>query len=185
MSPAPGAAPPTTPGPNGPGSIKPRPGSAAAALAALIARVLVGGAFVFAASMKIADPQSFAEAIQAFKLIDSDRLVLFGTHALPWIEMFAGLALVLGFWTRAGAFIIAVLLVVFIVAIISVLERGLNVHCGCFGKFRLACPSQIAWCKVWENAGLTAAALVPLVLGGGRWSLDAVLGRSQRRAAAR
>jgi hypothetical protein len=54
-----------------------------------------------------------------------------------------------------------------------VLVRGLDVHCGCFGKFRLVCGSEIAWCKVWENSVLTAITLAPLVWGGGRVAMDA------------
>lgn len=144
-------------------------------VAALIARVLIGGVFLFAAYAKLSDPQSFSESIQAFRITEWDPFVLFSTYALPCTEAIAAVMLILGLWSRAAAFVIAGLLIVFIVAVISVLLRHLDVHCGCFGRFRLFCGPEIAWCKVWENSVLTAITAVPLVLGGGRFSADAAL----------
>jgi uncharacterized membrane protein YphA (DoxX/SURF4 family) len=154
--------------------------STAAAVPLALCRILMGGVFLFAAYIKLSDPQSFSESIQAFKIIDDDNLVLFSTYALPWTECFAGICLILGLWTRAAAFIIASLLLIFIAAVASVLLRGMNVSCGCFGRLHLICASKIAWCKVWENSILTAITLVPLVFGAGRWSLDARLGAAGR-----
>jgi uncharacterized membrane protein YphA (DoxX/SURF4 family) len=151
--------------------------SPAAAVPLALCRILMGGVFLFAAYVKLSDAQSFSESIQAFKIIDDDNLVLFSTYALPWTECFAGICLILGLWTRAAAFIIASLLIVFTAAVVSVLLRHLNVSCGCFGRLHLICDSKIAWCKVYENSALTAITLVPLVFGAGRWSLDAALDR--------
>jgi uncharacterized membrane protein YphA (DoxX/SURF4 family) len=52
---------------------------------------------------------------------------------LPWIEVLAGLALVLNFAPRAGSVILGVMLVVFIAAILSAMARDLDIACGCFG----------------------------------------------------
>jgi hypothetical protein len=43
------------------------------------------------------------------------------------------LLLVLGFWRRANALILAGLCVIFLIAIASVLVRGIDTQCGCFG----------------------------------------------------
>ena len=52
---------------------------------------------------------------------------------LPWIEIVAGVLLVIGLWARAAAFMCVGMNVVFIIAIISALRRGLDISCGCFG----------------------------------------------------
>lgn len=145
-------------------------------LCPLVVRILLGGIFIAAAYFKIRDPQTFAEAIQAFKMVQSDWLVLFGTHALPWIEMFAGTALVVGFWSRAAAFVIGGLLTVFIYALISAIQRGLGgTPCSCFGEYYLICKEGVGWCKVVENSVLLFMALAILVDGGGAVSVDRLM----------
>ena len=52
---------------------------------------------------------------------------------LPWLEVFAGLALVLGIWRRTAAAIFGALLIVFVGAISINLARGHPIDCGCFG----------------------------------------------------
>jgi putative oxidoreductase len=51
---------------------------------------------------------------------------------MPWLELLAGLALILGVWRREAAIVVGVLLIVFLVAIGVNLARGHAVDCGCF-----------------------------------------------------
>jgi uncharacterized membrane protein YphA (DoxX/SURF4 family) len=51
---------------------------------------------------------------------------------MPWLELLAGLALILGIWTRASAVLVGVLLLVFVAAISLNLARGNAIDCGCF-----------------------------------------------------
>jgi len=153
-------------------------GTPVASLGSLILltlRVLLGGIFCFAATLKLLDPQSFSEAIQAFRTFQSDELVLMGTHTLPWVEMFAGAALMLGLWTREAALIIAMLLLVFIGVIVNAIHLGLEgIPCSCFGYWHLICRGGVGWCKVWENSGLTAIAAGLAFAGGGKLALERV-----------
>ncbi len=169
--------PPTTPGPLGPGvrsaSLAPVP-----ALIQFTLRVALGGIFCLAASTKLANPQSFWEAINAFKAVDNEQQALMATHILPWIELFAGVSLAFGFWTREAALIIGLLLISFIWVIISAIGKGLSgVPCSCFGYWHLICTGGVGWCKVFENTGLTAIAAAMVWTGGGALSLDRVLQR--------
>jgi hypothetical protein len=54
------------------------------------------------------------------------------TLVLPWVELLAGLALILGVWKKEAAVVVGVLLLVFMVAIGFNLARGHAVDCGCF-----------------------------------------------------
>jgi uncharacterized membrane protein YphA (DoxX/SURF4 family) len=76
---------------------------------------------------------------------------------LPWIELLAGLALVLGVRPRSGAVLVLVLLVGFTVAVGAAWARGLDFECGCFGK---ASASRIGAQKFAENLAWTALAVV-------------------------
>jgi uncharacterized membrane protein YphA (DoxX/SURF4 family) len=144
-------------------------------------RVALGGLFLYAAYNKLFimnGPQLFSESIKAFKVFDpksQEQLIQMATFVTPWIEIVAGLALVLGFWTRAAAGVLGLLLLGFIGLIASALARGLNVSCGCFGKISPFCPEKIGMCNIVQNSILLAMALLimmcsrhVLALTGGR-----------------
>jgi uncharacterized membrane protein YphA (DoxX/SURF4 family) len=101
--------------------------------AELVARLILGGAFIFAAGAKIADPPAFAHEIFNFRLIP-ESLVNAAALWLPWVEMLAGLALVLGIWRKMSAVLLGALLVAFVAALSINLARGRAVDCGCFGS---------------------------------------------------
>jgi uncharacterized membrane protein YphA (DoxX/SURF4 family) len=74
---------------------------------------------------------------------------------VPWIEIVAGLLLVFGVWKRASALVIALMLVVFIVAIGQAVARGLNINCGCFGTLD---GRKVGLIGLAEDAVMLAAA---------------------------
>ena len=79
---------------------------------------------------------------------------------LPWIELCAGAALVTGRLRRGGAFLVLALMLVFTVAVGSAWARGLDFHCGCFGKLG---ASTMGARKFAENIGLIVLAGVAAV----------------------
>ncbi|MDQ5858874.1 MAG: DoxX family membrane protein [Acidobacteriota bacterium] len=105
--------------------------------------------FVVAALPKIADPPAFAHMIYNYRLLPGG-LVNVLALVLPWVELLAGLALILGVWKKEAAVVAAVLLLVFIVAIGVNLARGHAVDCGCFdvrsaGKSREELLAEMKW----------------------------------------
>jgi uncharacterized membrane protein YphA (DoxX/SURF4 family) len=110
----------------------------------------------WAALAKIGDPVVFAGQIHNFRILplSGENLV---AMVLPWIELTAALALLLGIRARAGAVLTTVLLAVFTVAVISALARGLNVECGCFGT---SGGSRVGMAKVLQNLVLLGVAFV-------------------------
>ncbi len=98
----------------------------------VILRLLVGGAFVVAGALKVADPAKFALDVSNYRLVPYELINLVAI-LLPWIEITSGLFVLAGIWLRAAALVITSLTVVFLVLIVSALARGLNIECGCFG----------------------------------------------------
>ena len=98
----------------------------------LLFRIIVGFVFIYAGILKISDPAGFSDAINNYDLLPLS-FVNFFAITLPWIELVAGLFLLFGISVKESSFIISVMLVVFILAIIISLGRGLNIDCGCFG----------------------------------------------------
>lgn len=142
----------------------------------LVCRLAVAALFLFAAYQKLfapeSGPQKFAMSINSFKILP-EHLVLLATGVIPWIEVLCGLLLIVGLWTRAAATLLATMLVVFTVAVASVLLRNMSLTCGCFGKFSLLCPhDKMTWCKIGENALILLPTLLVAVFGGGILALD-------------
>lgn len=128
-------------------------------LLVVLARIVVGAIFIFAAVPKIADPHAFAVAISNYHLVP-DAFARGAGAALPPLELLMGVALITGLHARGAAVLAAGMLVVFAVALTRAMLLDINVDCGCFGS---AARSEIGWGSVARNAGLTAlAALVVL-----------------------
>ena len=94
-------------------------------------QIALGVFFVAAALPKIVDPPSFAHMVHNYRIVPG-VLVNLMALTMPWIELLAGLALILGIWKGTARTIIAALLVVFIVAISVNLLRHNAIDCGCF-----------------------------------------------------
>jgi hypothetical protein len=100
-----------------------------------LSRIILACAFLWAAVSKIQDPEAFAEAILGYRLVP----LFFTAPAaliLPFLELWSALVVIAaprGLWRRAGAIILGVLLVVFMLATLAGLVRGLDFDCGCFG----------------------------------------------------
>lgn len=121
-----------------------------------VAGIVIGLVFVVAGLAKIGDMAAFATQVHNFRLtpIPLENLV---AMTLPWIELVAGTALILGVRSRGAAWICAGLMIVFTVAVGQAAARGLDFECGCFGK---GDASTIGLKKLLENAGLSLVALI-------------------------
>lgn len=97
-----------------------------------ILRFVLGAVFIFAGALKIYDPVTFATDIANYRLLPHAWVNLLAI-TLPWIEVLAGLLLVVGIWVRPSALLVTAMLVVFLVAVSQALVRGLDIRCGCFG----------------------------------------------------
>ena len=94
-------------------------------------QLALGALFVIAAIPKIADPPSFAHMIYNYRIVPASLVNLMAL-TMPWVELLAGLALIIGVWKRPALGLIGAMLVIFIVAIGINLARGNAIDCGCF-----------------------------------------------------
>jgi putative oxidoreductase len=99
----------------------------------LAARLLIGGLFVYASVYKILDPASFAASIRNYMMIPALWTNLVAL-ILPWIEIGAGLFLILGIQTRPSALLTTGMLAVFLGAVLYAYSIGLDIDCGCFSS---------------------------------------------------
>jgi putative oxidoreductase len=99
----------------------------------LLFRFVIGGVFIWAGVLKVADPLEFAQTIKNYQAFPHD-LVFIIALVLPWVEVLSGAGLIAGVLKRSSAFIVALLLAGFIALVGSALVRGIDTSCGCFGS---------------------------------------------------
>ncbi|MBO6513959.1 MAG: DoxX family membrane protein, partial [Phycisphaerales bacterium] len=102
-------------------------------------------------------------------------LIRSAAYMMPWVEMIAGVLLVIGLWTRASAVVIWVLLVGFMAALIHVImDETISADCSCFGDIKLGCDSTVGWCQVIRDVILLVPTTYLVWRQGGILALDRV-----------
>lgn len=94
-------------------------------------QIALGAIFIVAALPKITDPPSFAHMIYNYRILPG-ALINFSSLVMPWVEIVCGVLLILGVWVKPARWLIAAMLIVFIIAISINLARGNAIDCGCF-----------------------------------------------------
>ena len=120
-------------------------------------QIALGAIFVVAAWPKIVDPPSFAHMIYNYRILPAG-LINLSALVMPWVEIVAGLCLILGVWVRPARWIITLMLVVFMIAISVNLLRGNAIDCGCFNtaQANLTYEERIRdmWMVLIRDAGM-------------------------------
>lgn len=97
-----------------------------------VCRFGLGVLFIYSALAKISDPDDFARAVMRYGILPDFSVGIFSL-TMPMLELLAGLSMLFTKWLRESALLVSGMLVLFIVALIQALARGLEISCGCFG----------------------------------------------------
>ncbi|GMV97803.1 MAG: hypothetical protein AMXMBFR83_21580 [Phycisphaerae bacterium] len=154
----------------------------------LLARLVLGGLFIYMGQAKAHDPGAFLKQINEYHLFASESFTSMNLVAavLPWLEIYCGALLILGVAVRGTSLLVLIMLAAFSAAVGmragSIYQAGqlafcaIKFDCGCGGGEVYICR------KLLENAGLlllsiyllwsrplpTRFALFPALFGGGR-----------------
>lgn len=164
--------------------------SKGARLGLLAARWLMGGLFLFSGAAKLGwlkalggmailspiadqgiDPYTFAGSIKGFDILHND-LIPYVTFLVPWLEVLCALALLIGLATRGAARLIAALLVLFCLAMVTVIIRKIDVECTCFGNFL---GGEVNWTSILRNIVLLAIIWPVAHYGAGMLAVEHIL----------
>lgn len=96
----------------------------------LALRLVIGLLFVYAGALKLANPEGFAVTINIYGLV-TWRMAGILSHAIPMVEIIAGLGLV--FDVKGGLALVVAQLLGFMAVLLYALYLGLDADCGCFG----------------------------------------------------
>lgn len=124
----------------------------------LLIRLALGGVFLYAGIIKIADPVAVAGSVASYRI-----LPYFGNYlaaaVIPWLEAICGLLLVAGWRVRGATAIVLLLNLLFMAALASSLVRGLDIDCGCF---RQGGEKGSAWIALFRDCFFLAGAVILL-----------------------
>ncbi|HEX2749498.1 MAG TPA: MauE/DoxX family redox-associated membrane protein [Verrucomicrobiales bacterium] len=131
----------------------------AGGVVALTLRMLLGAFFIYTGWLKTQNFIVFLNDIRSFQILE-DPCAAWLAMGLPWLEILAGAALVIGVLVEGGLAIIAGMLAVFIWALAYSWQRGLDIQCGCFGK---EAQNTNYTDRILQDAGLLAVAVGLLI----------------------
>jgi len=97
----------------------------------LAVRWILGLTFIYASFHKIISPADFAKIVYGYDLFPEMFINLIAI-VIPFLELVAGFALIIGFYPRSAAIIINALLLAFITVLAINLVRSHEFDCGCF-----------------------------------------------------
>jgi putative oxidoreductase len=137
---------------------------------ALPIRVYLAAVFLAACYHKLWEPGSFALDIATYQILPLYLINLMAI-VLPWIELVAGVMLLLAFRTRAAALLVSGMMLMFTIAISIAVAKGLDMSCGCFAA-QGATDDPISWRTVLRDTGWLTLALYVLIFDHTPFGLD-------------
>ncbi|HEY4263348.1 MAG TPA: MauE/DoxX family redox-associated membrane protein [Schlesneria sp.] len=97
-----------------------------------VARLIVGGIFVWSGSAHLANPYYFLSTVYQYELTTAPVGALIASY-MPFLELLLAACLLSGCCQRAAWTVTSLLLLGFVAVQGSALSRGLKISCGCFG----------------------------------------------------
>ena len=138
----------------------------------LAVRVALGAMLVVAGVLKALDGPARTVAFVAGYRILPEFLARPVGVALPYVEIFLGAYLVLGLFTRFAARVATAQIVVFAIAVGSLVVRHIAADCGCFGS---GVPTPPSWGHVVVDLALAGVSVFVAWGAPGAYALDRYL----------
>jgi len=125
----------------------------------LLARLVLGGVLLVAGYLKAFSPDKSQMAVRAYEILPISVANFLGI-ILPWLEIGAGLLLLVGLGIRYASIFGSVLMLIFVIAISQAWARGLSIDCGCFGGGGKVAPGETKYLsEILRDLGLAAMSI--------------------------
>jgi uncharacterized membrane protein YphA (DoxX/SURF4 family) len=134
-----------------------------------VARLIIGILFIYASWHKLLDPAAFAVSVRNYAIIPPEYSNLVAL-TLPWIEMIAGILLIVGVQTKPASLLTTGMLAVFFGAILYAYSVGLDIDCGCFGT-AASSPGHIGIYHLFRDGSLLVLSMFIFAMDKGMLSL--------------
>lgn len=138
----------------------------------LVGRLLLGGVLLVAGYLKAGNAAKSQMAVRAYEVLPISIANLLG-EILPWLEIGAGLLLILGVAVKWSSFFAAALMFTFVAAIAQAWARGLSIDCGCFGGGGQVAAGKTRYLEeILRDLGLAITALYLIRYPLGRFGIE-------------
>ena len=125
-----------------------------------ICRLVLGVLFLYAGGLKSNNVVAFARDVANYQILPYAWTYLVAA-TLPYIEAVAGLLLLFNRKVRPAALVISILTFIFMLALASVVARGMEIDCGCFNPGQGHTSAAVA---LLRDVGILLLALLTLRL---------------------
>ena len=140
--------------------------------ATLLARLGLGVVLLLAGYLKAQSPSKAQMAVRAYRLLPVGIANFFGL-VLPWLEIGAGILLIVGIAVRYSSLFGGALMLLFVGAISQAWARGLSIDCGCFGGGGEVAAGHTKYLQeILRDLGLTAMAIFLYLYPHGKFGID-------------
>lgn len=143
-------------------------------------RLYLGGVFLAACYHKILHPDVFAVDVATYQFLPLWSVNLFAL-VLPWIELLAGVMLVIGLRVRAAGLLVAGMMVAFMIALGWALYQGLDMSCGCFASQAATDDDPISWETLLRDSVWFLQSIYVLIFDHNALGADRFLNARRRR----
>ncbi len=135
-----------------------------------ISRLVLAAVFIYAGVVKANDVVDFAGQIANYQILPYAWNYLIAS-ILPYLELLCGILLLLNLRIRPAVLVLFVLNIIFMLALSSVIIRGLDIDCGCFKPGAANPTSPLT--ALWRDVGLLVLLVATWVLRGLRHPMEA------------
>lgn len=138
----------------------------------LAGRLALGGVLLVAGYLKAGNAAKSKMAVRAYEVLPISIANLLG-EILPWLEIGAGLLLILGVAVKWSSIFAAALMFTFVAAIAQAWARGLSIDCGCFGGGGQVAAAKTRYLEeILRDLGLAITALYLIRYPLGRFGME-------------
>lgn len=101
----------------------------------VVIRIIIGVFFVFSGFEKLAEPvENFQAVVESYDVLNHD-LASVAALIMPWVELLAGVFVILGLWLKVSLGGLCCMTIMFIGVVGQAIVRALPINeCGCFGE---------------------------------------------------
>lgn len=103
----------------------------------IILKIFFGSLFLYSSLVKLMDIQVFAQSLGAYEILPRDMIPFF-SYYIPFLELFLLIALLIP--KREKELVVLMMFVIFVfqLSLLSLILRGIEIDCGCFGDFTVS-----------------------------------------------
>jgi putative oxidoreductase len=97
-------------------------------------KLVLAALFLFSAWSKLSDPKTYVDALKTYQLFPLSWIPLL-VYYVPLVELVLAVLLFIPKYSKVALLACLILFSIFQISLLTLILRGIDGDCGCFGKF--------------------------------------------------